>query len=276
MFQAGVLLPKMQDRSSNLASVDLTRDMVAQQSCPEVVPVLTKELPTRNPVENFEPEAVHVDGEVDVDLGLWEEVSEHIVKASSKIRVPRQLMLSGTIEDGSRWSAATTAADGACALHSIWGEVVEMLSSNTFFLEQAREKICDQIPTDLSLLCDVRLGVAVRDWLDRVRNDLVEHAMRLLQDDAEGDASGTQVIWSYLPDVLSPEMRDFAKLKLVERDAQKTLSRALLRAAEPLFVEEHRALLQQLCVELKYIEDDMLEALGEIQADVDMNPLEWF
>ena len=156
-------------------------------------------------------------------------------------------MLSGTIEDGSRWSAETTAGDGACALHSVWGEVVERSSGNTFFLEQAREKICDQIPTDMSLLCDLRLGGEVRDWLNRVRKDLVEHAKRSLPDDAGGEALGTQAIWSHLPDDLLPEIHDFAQLKQVEREEQKTLSQALLLAAQSLFVEEHRALLQQLC-----------------------------
>ena len=66
------------------------------------------------------------------------------------------------------------------------------------------------------------------------------------------------------------------RLKLVEREQQKTLSQALLLAAQPLFVEEHRALLQQLCVELEYVEDDILEALGEVRVDVVMDPLELF
>ena len=242
------------DGSFELASVGLSRDMDVQHSSSAVVPVSTEELPTRKSVESSEVEALHGDGEVDVDLGLWDEVVENIEKAKRKVRVPRQLMLSGIIEDGSRWSAATTVADGACALHSVWGEVVERFSGNTYFLEQARERICGQIPTDMSLLHDQRLGAAVREWIDRVRMDLVEHCMRSSEsDDAGGDASGTQVIWSYLPQNLLSEMQDFAQLKLVERAEQKTLSDFVVRKAQSLFVEEHRALLKQLCVELEYI-----------------------
>ena len=99
----------------------------------------------------------------------------------------------------------------------------------------------------MSLLFDLRPGIAVRVWLDRVRTDLVEHAMGYLLDGADGEASGTEVIWSHLPDDVLPEIHDFAQLKQVEREEQKTLSQALLLAAQSLFVEEHRALLQQLC-----------------------------
>ena len=74
--------------------------------------------------------------------------------------------------------------------------------------------------------------------------------------EAGGDASGTRVIWSYLPQNLLSEVQDFAEFKLVERDEQKTLSGSVVSKAQFLFVEEHRALLKQLCDELEYIEED--------------------
>ena len=63
-----------------------------------------------------------------MELGLWDAVADPIL-------VPRELMLSGTIEDGSWWSAAITAADGACGLHSVWGDVVASSSGNFVFLQ---------------------------------------------------------------------------------------------------------------------------------------------
>ena len=50
----------------------------------------------------------------------------------------------------------------------------------------------------------------------------------------------------------------------------------MVSKAQFLFVEEHRALVKQLCVELEYIEEDWQEALGEVRVDVEMDPLELF
>ena len=58
------------DGSFEPASVGLNRDMDVQHSSSAVVPVSTEELPIRKPVESSEVEALHGDGEVDVDLGL--------------------------------------------------------------------------------------------------------------------------------------------------------------------------------------------------------------
>ena len=107
----------------------------------------------------------------------------------------------GRLEDGQMATAALTEGDGACSLHSLWGSVISSPLGNKYFCEDARRKLCVQMPTDVNDILNSRCGAAVRDLIDDTWTDLKAYVKRRIQkeDPRDGDEKGVAVMWRHLP-----------------------------------------------------------------------------
>ena len=88
------------------------------------------------------------------------------------------LLFSGRLDDGQMATAAETCGDGACSLHSIWGSVISTPAGSAYCCKDARHKLCEEIPTDVSVILNSECGTAVRMLLDNIWCDVIALATR--------------------------------------------------------------------------------------------------
>ena len=88
------------------------------------------------------------------------------------------LLFSGRLEDGQMATAAETCGDGACSLHSIWGSMISSPAGSPYYCKDARHKLCEEMPTDVSAISNSPCGTAVRILLDNIWCDIIASVMR--------------------------------------------------------------------------------------------------
>ncbi len=84
----------------------------------------------------------------------------------------------GRLEGAEMATAAETCADGACSLHSIWGSVIFTPDGNYYDCEDARQKLCEEMPTDVGAISNSPCGPAVRELLDNIWSDAIGYIIR--------------------------------------------------------------------------------------------------
>ena len=147
-----------------------------------------------------EPEALSCDAMVDVGMFL-SEFGDEDEAARTRNLIPAKIAPTGRLEDGQMATAALTAGDGACSLHSLWGNVKADMAGNMYYRKNAREKLLKSMPTDVTRILTSPCGPALRDIFDQHWRDLELFVKDLIRDWPHSDdvAQGVAVIWKHLP-----------------------------------------------------------------------------
>ena len=116
-----------------------------------------------------------------VDLAMFASEDENDDSADYKrVSLPKACWLySGWLEDGQMATAAETCGDGACSLHCLWGSLISTPSGNIYYCEDARRKLCEAMPLDVSDMSNSPCGAAVRVLLDNMWSDTIGYVMRM-------------------------------------------------------------------------------------------------
>ena len=125
----------------------------------------------------MDPGSSSHDATVDCEMFL----SEYEDDGSRKRHVMPQNafpFFSGSFDDGQWATAAETIGDGACSLHSLWGSVISTPAGSAYYCEDARHKLCEEMPTDVSVILNSECGTAVRMLLDNIWCDVIASVMR--------------------------------------------------------------------------------------------------
>ena len=151
-------------------------------------------------------------------------------------------------------------------------------AGNTYFCENARGKLCEAMPAEVSEIWTSPCGNAVQVLLGNVWSDVVGYCMRQTRQEPlmPGDNIGVQVFWQHLPLEQKATIEEFVSLKIVELNEQSTLTSDLARACAQLFHPSEKDLVGRLCVQLGYIDAEDQASLGVIRNNVDRDPLELF
>ena len=118
------------------------------------------------------------DAAVDCDIFLSEYLDDGTAARKRSLLPKACLGITGCLEDGQGATAATTCGDGACSLHSLWGDVIRLSGVCTYFCEGARQKLCEAMPLTVNAIFDTACGPVVRVLLDNMCSDLIGHVMR--------------------------------------------------------------------------------------------------
>ena len=140
------------------------------------------------------------DANLDYEMLLSDFEEDGRAKNTTFLMPKACLLVSGLVEQGADATAAETCGDGACSLHSIWGSVIPTPSGNMYYCENARQKLCNSMPVDVTDMLSTRCGDAVRRLLDSMLSDAVGSCMRLTRKESltPGDSMGIGVFWKHL------------------------------------------------------------------------------
>ena len=218
------------------------------------------------------------DAAVDVEMFLSEYGDDDTAERKRALMPQKCQLFSGRLEDGQMATAAETCGDGTCSLHSPRGSVMWTPAGNTYFCENARRKLCEAMPAEVSEIWTSPCGNAVRVLLDNVWSDVVGYCMRQTRQEPllPGDSIGVEVFWQHLPLEQKAMIEEFVPLKIVELNEQATFTSDLARACAQLFHPSEKDLVGSLCVQLGYIRAEDSDALAVLRTDVNDDPLELF
>ncbi len=118
------------------------------------------------------------DAAVDCDIFLSEYLDDGTAVRKRSFMPKACSGITGCLEDGQEATAAATCGDGACSLHSLWGEVISLSGIFTYYCEGARQKLCEAMPTAVNAILNSACGTAVRVLLDNICSDIIGHVMR--------------------------------------------------------------------------------------------------
>ena len=121
-----------------------------------------KSFPTQRRGGAMDPGFSSFDAAVDVEMFLSEYGDDDTAERKRALMPQKCQLFSGRLEDGQMATAAETCGDGTCSLHSLWGSVMWTPAGNTYFCEDAREKLCEAMPIDVTYILNSPCGAAVR------------------------------------------------------------------------------------------------------------------
>ena len=179
------------------------------------------------------------------------------------------------------WTAALTCGDGACALHSVWGQstALEEGVASHLFCEGARKYALLDAPLHLGQ-CDPHASHAASIMMDFHKRDLVELAIARCKQErlTPYQQRGPSHIWQALGEDTVRSLEDLAALKVVERDALRLCESQILASCEELVSREHEELVRSLMVDVGLVLSEHVHQLGgtDMGDVISHDPLELF
>ena len=115
---------------------------------------------------------------VDCEMFLSEFEDVGIGDGKRPVMAKACLLYSGRLEDGQLATAAATVGDGACSLHSLWGSVIYTPAGSTYYCADARDKLCEAMPTNVNDISKSCCGAALRVLFENIWSDVIAYVMR--------------------------------------------------------------------------------------------------
>jgi hypothetical protein len=186
--------------------------------------------------------------------------------------------LSGIVSETNEiMTAARTVADGACALHAIWGVLTETVNGHQYYCASARTKLSQRMPMNIQELGDGAVASAFYVELENLREELVTYARQIQKAPAlPAQLLGVAIIWDFLPHSTKDDLWLYASKKEENVDMHHTLNLEQDAASRRLFIYEHYEEIKRLCVALQYVSQSDMHKLGAIHDDIDHDPLTLF
>ena len=193
-------------------------------------------------------------------------------------RLGREWHLQGPLEEeeGSMYMAARTLADGACGLHSCWGDVVDKGSDGESFiaLTQPRAELHRRLEAVSSARLTEMLGLPFGSVFKVTCSDLARKANEILFLEEHQSEREVDLVWNALPARCKGEFVSIEyEREQAERQQLLFLDQFLL-AADELFQPQYEPLVRQLCLDLTYVTEMDMPRLGTVASDVTYDPAE--
>ena len=193
-------------------------------------------------------------------------------------RLGRERHLRGPLgeEEGSTYTAARTLADGACGLHSCWGDVVDKGSDGESFivLTQPRAELHRRLEAVSSARLTEMLGLPFGSVFKMTCSDLARKANEILFLEEHQSEREVDLVWNALPARCKGEFVSIEyEREQAERQQLLFLDQFLL-AADELFQPQYEPLVRQLCLDLTYVTEMDMPRLGTVASDVTYDPAE--
>ena len=193
-------------------------------------------------------------------------------------RLGREWHLWGPLEEeeGSMYMAARTLADGACGLHSCWGDVVERGSDDESFvaLTEPRAELHRCLEAVSAARLTEMLGLPFSALFETTCCDLARRAREIVLLEERQSEHEVNLVWNALPAHCKEDFLSVEREREQAKERQLLFRDRFLLAADELFQPQYEPLVRQLCLDLTYITEMDMPRLGAVASDVTYDPAE--
>ena len=193
-------------------------------------------------------------------------------------RLGREWHLWGPLEEeeGSMYMAARTLADGACGLHSCWGDVVERGSDDESFvaLTEPRAELHRCLEAVSAARLTEMLGLPFSALFETTCCDLARRAREIVLLEERQSEHEVNLVWNALPAHCKEDFLSVEREREQAKERQLLFLDRFLLAADELFQPQYEPLVRQLCLDLTYISEMDMPRLGTVASDVTYDPAE--
>ena len=193
----------------------------------------------------------------------------------SSRRVERVLHLCGPLEDeeSSRYTAARTLGDGACGLHSCWGDVVERDSDDPIIaMPDPRAELHRRLEAVSAVRLTQMLGLSFGALFESTCSDLVGRARQIVRGQDGLPEREINFVWNALPGPIREDFISDARARVQAEERRSCIQDHFLSACEGLFQPQYEPLVRQLCLDLTYVTEMDMPRLGTVASDVTHDP----